>query len=188
MTELSTAIAAQTELNGLPVYYCDYTDSSEIELVSFVDEPAVDVSWIALSKQPQQPLYLSSDEYHTVTGVVLRAGYPIYRHQEGREFYIVFTKESIRKYVERFFREKRTSDVNLDHSDKTDGCYLIESYFVGRDNRFGVEEGSWVCTYKVDNSDVWKDIKDGKFKGFSVEATVDLREDDFEFEIDQILK
>lgn len=184
MTELSTT----TELNGLPVYYCDYTDASEIELVSFVDEPAVDVSWVALSKQPQQPLYLSSDEYHTVTGVVLRAGYPIYRHQEGREFYIVFTKESIRKYVERFFREKRTSDVNLDHSDKTDGCYLIESYFVGEDNRFGVEEGSWVCTYKVDNSDVWKDIKAGKFKGFSVEAIVDLREDDIEFDIDQILK
>ena len=30
--------------------------------------------------------------------------------------------------------------------------------------------GSWFVSYKVDNDDVWKQVKDGTFKGFSVEG------------------
>jgi hypothetical protein len=31
-------------------------------------------------------------------------------------------------------------------------------------------DGSWFGSFKVDNPQVWNDVKDGKFKGFSVEG------------------
>jgi hypothetical protein len=31
-------------------------------------------------------------------------------------------------------------------------------------------EGSWFGSFKVDNEAVWNDVKEGKFKGFSVEG------------------
>jgi hypothetical protein len=31
-------------------------------------------------------------------------------------------------------------------------------------------EGSWFGSFKVDNDEVWATIKDGTFKGFSVEG------------------
>lgn len=173
-------------MKDLPIYYCNIEDNTEgIDFISFVEFPAVDVNWFAFSKEKEKKLYFSDDEKHIVTSVALRADYPIYRNDNGREYYIVFTKENILKLVEKFFKDEKTKNVNLEHSIQVDGCYLIESYFAGEENIFGVSVGSWIVSYKVENEDVWNKIKSGQFNGFSIEGNMNVEKED---EIDEFLR
>ena len=53
-----------------------------------------------------------------------------------------------------------------------------------------VADGSWFCAYKVNNEEVWNEIKQGKFNGFSVEVFCNLERKPVEEEkdlIDEIL-
>lgn len=160
----------------LPIFYIniDSDDELGIEKMSFVEAPAVEINWQAFDEQKAQKLLFADEEKHIVTSVALRANFPIYRRDaKFGEYYLIFSKEQISKIVERFFRKGLTGSVNVEHSKDVDGCYLIESYFAKEDNAFGVDAGSWICSYKVDNADVWKGVKDGTFKGFSIEGYFD---------------
>ena len=35
---------------------------------------------------------------------------------------------------------------------------------------FSVPKGTWMISMKVDNDEVWANVKDGKVKGFSIEG------------------
>ena len=37
-----------------------------------------------------------------------------------------------------------------------------------------VPDGSWFASYYVENDEVWNQVKDGTFKGFSVECFMEL--------------
>lgn len=158
-------------------------DSTGIQTMSFVKFPAVDINWVTLSKQP---CLLFDEEKHIVTSVALRANYPILR---DNNYCIVFTPETIYKIVKQFFKEKRGTSVNLEHSVPVEHCYLIESYFAKPNNEFGVEEGSWICSYQVDNPQVWADIKNKKLNGFSIEGYFNYTPyDEMEEEVLKIIK
>ena len=72
------------------------------------------------------------------------------------------------------------NNVNLNHDKETKGVYLIQSFIKDTEkgiNPVGFEDvsdGSWFCAYKVNNEEVWKEIKEGKFNGFSVEVFCNL--------------
>lgn len=175
-------------MKDLPIYYCNLDEGAEgILTMSFVEFPAVEINWLEFSEE--KPLYFSDEKQHIVTSVALRADFPIYRRRGEEEFYVVFTKENIQKMVEKFFKEDRIKSVNLNHSEPTNGCYLIESYFAKDGNQFNVKDGSWICSYKIENPEVWKQIEDGKFNGFSVEGYLNLSEqDELEDYIDKIIE
>ena len=42
-----------------------------------------------------------------------------------------------------------------------------------------VSDGSWFVSMKVENDAVWESVKNGTFKGFSVEGVFDKEEDQF---------
>lgn len=173
-------------MKELPIYYCNLDNDEEgIQFMSFVQNPAVDVNWFTFSEE--KPLYFSDEEKHIVTSVALRADYPIYRNNGKEEYYIVFTKDNILKLVEKFFKDDKTKSVNLEHKQPVDNCYLIESYFAKENNDFGVSEGSWICSYKVENQDVWNKIKNKEFNGFSIEGQLNIEKDEFEEFINKII-
>lgn len=177
-------------MKNIPIYRVVLSDDADgITKMSFVKYPAVDINWIALAKDEEvKSLMLFDEDKHIVTSVALRADYPIYRCGEQGEYYTIFTKEDIEKIVEKFFRDNKINNVNLEHSINVNDCYLIESYFAKADNDFGVKEGSWICSYKVDNPQVWSDIKNNKFNGFSIEGYFTFEEyDELEEEINKIL-
>ena len=69
------------------------------------------------------------------------------------------------------------AQVNIEHDEPVNGVFMYESYII--DRQFGinppkgfedVSDGSWFGTYKIDNDNVWVMVKDGTFKGFSVEG------------------
>jgi hypothetical protein len=40
------------------------------------------------------------------------------------------------------------------------------------------KDGSWFLTYLIDNEEIWAKVKDGEWKGFSVEGLFDMEEQD----------
>lgn len=181
---------------AFPIYKIQLGDAEGIQIMSLVEHPAVESNFLAFEEQ--QPLQFSIDEEERIVfGVALRADFPIYRYDRRGEYYVVFDKDTIKQLYEKFMIEGRVSEVNLEHSKKTGGVHLIQSFLKDTDNGLNpkgfeeVENGSWFCGYKIENYEVWNRIKSGELKGFSVEGFFQLEEnkkDELEELIDELLK
>ena len=49
-------------------------------------------------------------------------------------------------------------------------------------------EGSWFISMKVENNEVWQSVKDGTFKGFSVEGVFDQAEEKYISDLKEFVK
>lgn len=127
----------------------------------------------------KQSFAIQSEEQQIASGPLMLADTPIYRNDGGKEYYVVFPKDTIRKIVLKFFKKGYQSNVNLMHdaSQAVDGVTMFESWIT--DSNRGIlpmqgfedaPDGSWFGSFKVENQDVWNKIKSGEFKGFSVEG------------------
>lgn len=184
-------------MNKLPIYRIQLGDAEGIKIMSLVESPAVEIDFLKFAEQT--PLQFSIDEEERIVfGVALRADFPIYRYDRRGEYYVVFERDTIKQLFEKFLIEGRVSEVNLEHSVKTGGVHLIESFIKDTDKGINpkgfedVADGSWFTSYKILNDEVWEKVKNGEFKGFSVEGFFELEEekipkDDFESLIDELL-
>ena len=170
-------------INNLPLYELMFDDNDSTlgcSKISLVEDPAVEEFFLKFSKDDQEKehksFYFKDDSKHIVTGIAMRADYPIYRNQDGQEFYVQFSKETIDKMMQKFMKEQRLFDISLDHNQDVRDCYLIESFIINKErgicpNEFSdVEDGSWIISVKIENQDVWNKICSGEVKGFSIET------------------
>lgn len=168
-------------MKTLPVYKLriksDDADSLEMNAIALVDEPAIMIDFLKFNKQEK---FTAHPEKQLITAPALIANMPIYRNDKKYgEHYVIFDKETIYEMVQKFFRKGNTSKFNLMHNsgDKTEGIYIIESMLIDSERDIvapkafsEVSQGSWVISAKVDNPKIWQDIKEGKYKGFSIEG------------------
>ena len=158
--------------------------TSDVFAVSLVDEPAVDSNFIALSKQKPMDFKIQDEEKRMLYGVALRADYPIYRIYGEDEFYLVFDKEAIERLVNKFMSNYGQKNFTLDHTDFAEGIVITESWIVSdvkndKASALGLEnfsEGSWIIGAKINNDEIWRSVKDGRWGGFSVESWIDMEE------------
>ena len=158
----------------------DPTDfETGLNAISLVENPAVEVDFLAFAKDESAVLQFADEERHIITGIALLADTPIYRiAPDGTEYYVRFTKDCIRQLVEKYFKFGLTNSVNIEHKDNqfVDGVTMLESYIIDKERGIcpsefaSAPDGSWVVSYKVSNLDVWNKIKSGEVKGFSVQG------------------
>ena len=168
--------------------------------IAFVKHPAVEVDWLAFSKQEEnQQVKFSLDEtQHRVLGVVMRPDFLIYRRdEEGNGYYMTVTKEEIRHIVSLFLRNGFQNMVNVEHDDEfwLKGVEL-EQIFI-KDIAMGVnpvgfeeiEDGALFFQYHITDEEVWRAVQDGVFKGLSIEGFFDLVPVEKEVEsVDELLE
>lgn len=158
----------------------DTMEVSGIDAVSIVSSPAIEENWIALKDQNKEYKFAEvSKEKRIIMGALLVPDKPIYRNdeQEG-EYYIYFSKDTIRQCMEMFFKNGNQSKATFEHLETISGLTMVESWIVedtekDKSNLYNlnVPVGSWVGTIKVDNDVIWNDfIKTGIVKGFSIEG------------------
>lgn len=167
-------------------FYINIDDDENLGLqaVSLVDRPAIETNFL---KFKSQKIFCSiNPSKHILTGPALVADMPIYRRNfvTGEEYYVIFSKDTIAKLVERYSKNNMLNSVNLQHDADsfTTGATLVESYFVDKERgiapkEFDLADGSWVCSFKITDEDLWnKIITTDKFNGFSVEVIANLEE------------
>lgn len=160
--------------------------TSDVYAISLVENPAVESSFIALSKQRPMNFKIQDTERRIVYGVALRADYEIYRCYGNEEFNIVFDKDAIIRLMTKFMKNYSQKNWTKDHFDLAEGITVVESWIVedvenDKAKALGLEnfsEGSWIVGAKIDDDEIWRSIKEGRWTGFSVEAWCDFGEID----------
>ena len=158
---------------------------SDVYAISVVSQPAVESSFVALAKQEKpKPVYLSKDDKHMLYGVILRADFPIYRAYGDEEFYIEFDGEAIERLERKYMKNFAQRNWTTEHLNLAEGLTLTESWIVtdlehDKSKALGLEGvtvGSWVGGCLVDDNEIWAQVKEGTYTGFSVEAFCDLED------------
>lgn len=161
---------------------------SETLAVSFVTEPAIEECFVALKKDKEDMVYLSSNEKHMCFGAILVPDKEIYRNDQSGEYTITFSKESIEKMSQNYLKFKRQDNVTLQHDEVADNVVLVESWIktdMEKDKSVALglnpelPIGTWIGGFKVNDVDVWERVKSGELKGFSVEAILEANELEF---------
>jgi hypothetical protein len=81
-----------------------------IQAISIVENPAIEENFIALNKQEVQ--FAKKDaEKRILMGAALIPNKPIYRKSGEEEFYVYFTKETIRRASEMFFQNGNQTNL-----------------------------------------------------------------------------
>jgi hypothetical protein len=178
---------------SLPLYNIVIDDAETgIDRISLVEMPAVESNFLAFAKDKKQIMFSANEEQQMITGVLARADYPIYRYDDQLgEYYIQFGKEVIKEMAEKLLVDGHQNWVNIEHIENSDvdGVYMIEMFL--KDSKKGINpigfedisDGSLFATFKVRNTKIWELIKDGTFKGFSIEGLFGFEEVDKEEQI-----
>ena len=156
--------------------FIDETDEvSGIEAISVVENPAIEENFIALKNQ-EFKLAEVDKEKRILMGAALIPNKPIYRPNGKQEYYIYFSQATVRKASELFFINGNQSNSTLEHQLELKGLTAVESWIVeseqdkSRMYDLNVPMGTWMVSMKVNNDDVWKKVKAGEVKGFSIEG------------------
>lgn len=168
---------------GIPVFEATVENLDEgIMAIALVDFPAVESNFLVFKEQKQTldlKYAIQDEDKHIITGVVMRANWPIYRYDESYgEYYIFYSPETIKIMAEKMIKDNTQNEINIMHNDDkfVEGVNLVELFI--KDSTKGIspagfediEEGSLFATYKVNNDEIWKEIKEGTFRGLSLEG------------------
>ena len=140
--------------------------------------------------------YFASEDQQIVVGPAMIPDMEILRKdEEGKPYYVRFSKAVVQKIAEKFMMELRNHDTNIQH-DSTDPAhsFVMESWIVENSEDkanslygFEVPVGTWMVKMRVQDPETWKQIKAGKLKGFSIEGNFMEREDYLEYQKDKEL-
>ena len=148
-----------------------------VEAISVVENPAIEEDFVAFANQEIKFAQVNSEK-RILMGALLVPNKPIYRRNGEEEYYVYFSKDTIRKTAELFLMKGNQNNSTLEHQLPLNGLSLVESWIVEDDEKdksrlydMNVPVGTWMGAVKVNNEEVWNDyVKTGRVKGFSIEG------------------
>lgn len=149
-----------------------------IDAISIVEHPAIEEDFITMSKEHKFEFKEVDNEKRILMGAAMIPEKPIYRRDGDDEYYVFFTKETIRRASELYLMNGKQGNATLEHQDKISGLSLVESWIIedsekDKSRAYGLEYpvGTWMVSMKVNNEEIWNEyVKSGKVKGFSIEG------------------
>ena len=164
------------KLDTIELFIDEENIKDGIDAISLVKMPAIEENFVALN-QHRIEFKSIDDDKRIIIGLALVPNKLIYRRNGDYEYNIVFSKETVRKAAELYFKKLKNNNATLEHQEKTDGVSTIESWIVENPKidksalyNLNATEGSWVVIMKIDNDEVWKEVKNGTYLGLSVEG------------------
>jgi hypothetical protein len=157
----------------------DEEQDNFVEAISVVENPAIEEDFVALKTETKEYKFAEVDKDKKILiGPILIPNKPIYRKNGDEEYYIYFSRETVRKASQLYLKQGNQSNSTLEHNSAIEGLTLVESWLVedkenDKSNMYGMDLplGTWVGSIKVDNDDIWNNqVKNGKIKGFSIEG------------------
>ena len=158
---------------------------------SLVESPAIERDFVWLNKEVS--FQSVSDEKQLVAGPILVPNKKILRVDgEGKRYSVFFTPETIEMVARKFMKNKYGDEVTLEHGAKTAGVYLTESWIIEQSAKdksniygFTLPRGTWFGVYKVDDKNIWDKVKDGTFRGFSIEGLFEHKKSDVKLSLEK---
>tara|TARA_R110001632_G_scaffold43057_4_gene109037 strand:- start:411 stop:1133 length:723 start_codon:yes stop_codon:yes gene_type:complete len=156
-------------------------DSQElaIDAISLVTAPAIEQDFVFFGKEKNNLTFAKVDEEKRM--LVSPALIPlkqIFRHdpQTQSDYYVYFSKETVRKASELYLRHNNHHKATYQHQDRVSGVLTVESWIKEGDMDksklygFDLPNGTWFVSMKIENDELWQEIKSGTLKGLSIEG------------------
>jgi hypothetical protein len=169
----------------IPTYYItiDELEDGGIDLISLVENPAIMIKGLAFSTEQKRFEFKYDEDKQIIAGPAIIPNLPIYRYDSQLgEYYVVFTKETIEKMVEKFNQNPKQLPINLEHTDELvpafiKGSWIIEDSENDKSKMYGfteLPEGTFFIEVKVTDKKYWDKIKEQDKTGFSIEGIMGL--------------
>ena len=165
---------------NIPTYSAIISDDNEgILVISLVDAPATETNWMCFKEQENVKFSIVNEDEHILAGVVMVADKPIYRiAPDGSEFYIVFSKDVIKRMAEKMLSDNTFNNIDIQHDGNIiphDKVKLVELFIADeakgiKPNYLDVPDGSLLANYKIYDEQLWQMAKSGELNGFSLEG------------------
>lgn len=158
--------------------------------LSFVDNPAIQVELHAFKAEEAQKVFFASHEKREVVSPVIIPNQLIIREAMGIPYYMRASEETIRKMYEKYMLSGNWNNFTYMHENvgadmeerALDGIYLQRLWIIEdpkKDDactKYGftdLPKGTLMMKCKVNNRQIWNEIKEGKLRGISLEAFFD---------------
>lgn len=158
----------------------DTDDESGVTAIALVDQPAIESNWMAFNKNVEHKFEIKDEEKRIIEGYFMISDLLIPRvGEDGKKFFVKFTAKTIEAIREKMSKLGNTNNFNLMHDPRqiAEGVFMLDNLII--DNERGkvapkefdkVPNGSLWGSAKVDNNEIWEQVKSGEFRGFSVEG------------------
>jgi hypothetical protein len=150
-----------------------------IDAISLVSAPAIEQDFVYFGKQKSNLTLAKVDEEKRMLispALIPNKNIVRYDANTDSEYYVWFSKETVRKASELYLKHNNHHKATYEHQDRVSGVLTIESWIKEGDMDksklygFDLPNGSWFVKMKIDNEELWQDIKSKKIKGLSIEG------------------
>jgi hypothetical protein len=150
-----------------------------IDAISLVHSPAIESDFVFFGKEKSNlTLAKVDEEKRMLISAALIPNKNIVRYDANTdsEYYVWFSKETVRKASELYLKHNNHHKATYEHQDRVSGVLTIESWIKEGDMDksklygFDLPNGTWFVKMKIDNEELWQDIKSKKIKGLSIEG------------------
>ena len=139
-----------------------------------------DRGYVSKNFNKQRSYAFVNEDQRIVAGPIMIPDMKILRKDDSTDMFyqVYFTKETIKLLSEKYMRDLKINNSNEQHNPtKPVDITMLESWIIDdpkhdKSNSFGFElpQGTWFGTFRINNDETWKKVKDGTFKGFSIEG------------------
>ena len=96
---------------------------------------------------------------------------------KDEQYNVYFSKETVAQAAALFMKQKRVDSYTAEHEKPVQGLSIFESWIIqdkdqDKSNLYGFDlpQGTWMVSVYVGNDEVWQGVKEGEYKGFSIEG------------------
>ena len=160
-------------------YELKYTKGEDgVFCMSTVENPATKTQLVMFDDE-MKAMKFQDDEKRVIYSVAMRPNMLIPRKDiNGKPAMVFYSEETVNDLQQNFFKNNSHNGATINHDKNVrKDMYAFESWIVQDPEKdkatslgLQVQKGDWVLAQKVDNPEVWEDIKKGKLTGFSIEA------------------
>jgi hypothetical protein len=152
-----------------------------IDAISLVSAPAIEQDFVFMKKKEKSNLTLAKvdEEKRIIISPALIPNKNIIRYDANTdsEYYVWFSKETVRKASELYLKHNNHHKATYEHQERVSGVLTVESWIIedpkmDKANIYGfqLKKGTWMVKMKIDNEELWQDIKSKKIRGLSIEG------------------
>ena len=168
-----------TETKIVELIIQDENQELAIDAISLVTSPAIEQDFVFFGKEKNNLTFAKVDEEkRMLVSPALIPNKQIFRHDPNTDsdYYVYFSKETVRKASELYLKHNNHHKATYQHQDRVSGVLTVESWIKEGDSDksklygYDLPNGTWFVKMKIENDELWQEIKSGSLRGLSIEG------------------
>lgn len=171
-------------IKDIPLYDMLFPDDEEtaVYATALVKNPAIEVGFVYLSqdgKEIQVNLKLDEEKRMIYTPVLIPKQEIFREDIKGEPYKIRFSAEVIEKVSQAYIKSGNlVRNFNKEHTEESlEGVSVVENWIIDDEEQdksvalgFNLPVGTWMQGIKIESDSIWEQVKNGTYKGISIEG------------------